>query len=322
MSRVRCLHLALAAGLLALLLWKTDITDVASALRDVSPTTAIAVVALNVPIALLFGIRSRLVLERLGHQIPARVLLPVALLGNVAGSLTPASAGELLRTTVLKSHADVTTKDGLALVLYERALSVYLMALGTGAVAAFVALTLPLAGLIAAMAAPLFVLPVAGPKLLSLLPRQRVARGPAFVRDVIERAGSVAGRLQWLLRDRALLAWWSAVTAVIFGIITLQFWLLTRALSHAVSPQEAWITLGASQLAAIASLLPLGLGAADGSIAAILRRAGMTLEQGTAVAILVRATITLPLGLAAVGCYLYLQRLSITEEVATVDART
>ena len=322
MSRIRYLHLALAGALLALLLWKTDIADVASALRDVSPLTAIAVVALNAPLAVLFWARSRMVLERLGHQIPPRVLLPVALLGNVAGSLTPASAGELLRTAMLKSHADVTSRDGFALVLYERALSLYLMALGTGVVAAFIALPLPAAALIASIAAPLFVLPVAGSKILSLLPKQRIARGPAFVRDLVERVGHVAGRLQWLLRDRGLLALWSAATAIIFAIITLQFWLLTQALSTAISPQEAWVALGASQLAAIASLLPLGLGAADGSIAAVLRRAGMTLEQGTAVAILVRATITLPLGLAAIGCYLYLQRLGSAEERSAADAPT
>lgn len=322
MSRIRYLHLALAGALLALLLWKTDIADVADALRDVNPLTAIAVVALNAPIALLFWLRSRMVLGRLGHQIPARVLLPVALLGNVAGSLTPASAGELLRTAILKSHADVTAKDGFALVLYERALSLYLMALGTGVVAAFIALPLPAAALVAGIAAPLFVLPVAGSKILGLLPKQRVARGPAFVRDLVERAANVADRLQWLLRDRSLFVCWSTTTALVFGMVTLQFWLLARALSSAVSPQEAWVAFGASQLAAIVSLLPLGLGAADGSIAAILRRAGMTLEQGTAVAILVRATITLPLGLAAVGCYLYLQRLGSAEERSTADTPT
>lgn len=321
MSRARHLHLLLAAGLLGLLLWKTDVTGVANALGDVSPLTAAAVILLNAPIALLFGLRSHMVLRKLGHDIPARVLLPIAILGNVAGSLTPASAGELIRTAILKSHADVTGEDSFALVLYERGLSVYLMALGTGVVAAFVALPLLPAAAIAGAAAPLFALPLAGPVVLRLLPKRRVARGPNFVRDLLERAASVAERLERLLGERRLLAAWSAVTAAIFCVVTLQFWLLARALSHVVSPQEAWVAFGASQLAAIVSLLPLGLGAADGSIAAILRRAGMTLEQGTAVAILVRATITLPLGLAAVICYLYLQRLGrATDGRASGDA--
>jgi uncharacterized protein (TIRG00374 family) len=309
-SRARYLHLALAAALLALLLWKTGVTDVAHALRDVSPITAACVVALNLPIALLFGARSHVALRRLGHNVPTRVLLPVAVLGNVAGSLTPASVGELLRTATLKSHADVGAKDGFALVLYERALSVYLMALWTGTVAAVVALPLPGAALVAVAGALLSALPIFGAVMLTLAPGQRIRFGPSILRDALERASAVADRLQWLLRDRRLLVMWSAITAGIFGLITLQFWLLARELSDAISPQEAWIALGASQLAGIASLLPLGLGAADGSLAALLRRMGTTLEQGAGVAVLVRATITLPMGIAAVCCYLYLQRLS------------
>jgi uncharacterized protein (TIRG00374 family) len=307
-SRARYLHLGLAAALLALLLWKTDVGEVAHALRGVNPLTAVLVIGLNIPIGLLLGVRSGLVLARLGHRIPANILFPAALLGNVAGSLTPASAGELLRTAMLKSHADVSTRDGVALVLYERALSTYLMALGTGVVAAFVALPLSRGALVAACAAPLFALPIVGARLLSILPAQRVQRGPAVARDLLERIGNVADRLQWLLTDRRLLASWTTITALVFAGITLQFYLLTRELSHAISPQEAWVALGASQLASIASLLPLGLGAADGSVAAILHRSGMTLEQGTAVAILVRVVITLPLGIAAILCYLYLQR--------------
>jgi uncharacterized protein (TIRG00374 family) len=320
-SRARYLHLALAFALLALLLWKTDARDVAHAIRGVSPLTAVIVVALNVPIGLLLGVRSGMVLKRLGHSVPANILLPAALLGNVAGSLTPASAGELLRTAMLKNHAEVSTRDGVALVLYERALSTYLMALGTGVVAAFVALPITRAVLVAACSAPLFALPVVGAKLLSILPRRRIERGPAAVRDLLERIGSVADRLQWLLNDRRLLASWATITGLIFAGVTLQFYLLTRALSHAVSPQEAWVALGASQLASVASLLPLGLGAADGSVAAILHRSGMTLEQGTAVAILVRAVITLPLGIAAILCYLYLQRRRAADgELTTADA--
>ena len=99
------------------------------------------------------------------------------------------------------------------------------------------------------------------------------------------------------------------MTAVMFIVVALQIWVLSRAVSHAVSPVEAWTAFGASQLAGIVSLLPLGIGAADGSLAALLRRMGTTFEQGTVVAILVRAVMTLPMGLVAVLCYLYLQRL-------------
>lgn len=260
------------------------------------------------PLALLFPVRSYFVLRRLGADVPARVLVPAAILGNVAGSLTPASSGELLRTAVLRSHADLAVEDGLALVLYERGVSMFIMMLGTAVTAAFVALDTRPALIVAAVALPLFALPAAGPLLLGLLPDAGDDDRGGVLRSALRRVRHVTGRLRLLLRDRGLLAGWSLLTAAMFAIATLQMWLLARSVSHAIRPEEAWTAYGASQLAGIASLLPLGLGAADGSLAALLRRMGTTFEQGTVVAILVRATMTLPLGLMALASWLWLAR--------------
>ncbi len=310
MSRWRLLHASIAIALLALIVWKTGVGDVRRVLSDVDPRLLAAVVALNVPAALLFPVRSHFVLRRMGAQVPFRVLVPAAILGNVAGALTPASSGELLRTAVLRSHADLPVEDGLALVLYERALSVWMMAAGTAVVVSFIALDFAQAVAVTAVALLLAMLPAAGPWLLDMLPDAGDDDRPGLLASVLRRVQRVAGRLQLLLGDRALLAGWSLLTAAIFAIATLQLWLLARSVSHAIRPEEAWTAYGASQLAGIASLLPLGLGAADGSVAALLRRMGTTFEQGTVVAILVRATMTLPLGLMAVASYLYLVRMS------------
>ncbi len=310
MSRWRLLHASIAVALLALIVWKTGIGDVRRVLADVDPWLLVAVALLNLPIALIYPLRAHFVLRRLGADVAPRVLAPAAILGNVAGSLTPASSGELLRTAVLRSHADLPVEDGLALVLYERALSVWIMAAGTAVVVSFVALDAALAVAVAAVALALAMLPVAGPWLLDLLPAAGEDERPGVLRSLLRRLQRVAGRLRLLLGDRRLLALWSLLTAAIFAITTLQLWLLARSVSHAIRPEEAWTAYGASQLAGIASLLPLGLGAADGSLAALLRRMGTTFEQGTVVAILVRATMTLPLGLLAVASYLYLVRIS------------
>ena len=310
MSRWRLLHASIAIALLALIVWKTGAGDVRRVLSDVDPRLLAAVVALNVPIALLVPVRAHFVLRRLGARVTPRVLVPAAILGNVAGSLTPASSGELLRTAMLRSHADLPVEDGLALVLYERALSVWIMAAGTAVAAAFIALGRTEAAAVTVVVVLLAMLPAAGPWLLDLLPDAGDDDRPGVLRSLLWRVQRVAGRLRLLLGGRALLAGWSLLTAAIFAITTLQLWLLARSVSHAIRPEEAWTAYGASQLAGIASLLPLGLGAADGSLAALLRRMGTTFEQGTVVAILVRATMTLPLGLMAVASYLYLVRMS------------
>jgi uncharacterized membrane protein YbhN (UPF0104 family) len=310
MSRWRLLHASMAVALLALIVWKTGIGDVRRVLSDVDPWPLAAVALLNLPIALVFPVRAHFVLRRLGADVPPRVLVPATILGNVAGSLTPASSGELLRAAVLRSHADLPVEDGLALVMFERALSVWIMAAGTAVVVSFVALDRAAAVAVAAVALALAMLPVASPWLLDLLPAAGDEGRSGVVRGLLRRLQRVAGRLRLVLGDRLLLAGWSLLTAVIFAITTLQLWLIAREVTHAIRPEEAWTAYGASQLAGIASLLPLGLGAADGSLAALLRRMGTTFEQGTVVAILVRATMTLPLGLLAVASYLYLARVA------------
>lgn len=307
MSRFRAVNLLIAAGLVALLLWKVNLGEVGDSLREVNAGLLVAVLALNIPVLLLFAARSDLLLRRLGHRVDPRLLLPAMVLGNVAGSLTPAASGELLRTAMLRSHADIRTEDGLALVLYERGVSVYMLALGAGLAAALVELPPAAGGPLAAAGLLLLAVPPLAIRLLPLLPAV-----PAGRQGIAWRAFrallQVASQVRRLLDDLRLFVAWSALTAAILGIAVVQLWLLARSLAPGVNPAEAWLGFGASQLAAIASLLPLGIGAADSSLAALMRRFGMTLEQGTVVAILVRATITLPLGLAAVGCYLYLLR--------------
>jgi len=298
--KLRLLQVAISIGLIALLLWRVDLDDVRASIAEIHTGMALAVVALNVPIALLFGVRSRLVLRTLGAHVPMGLALPAAILGNVAGSLTPASAGELLRAAVLRSHAEIAGEDALALVIYERAVSGLLLALGTAVAAAFIFLPVAAAIGITAALLPVLAAPLAAGWLLRHV-RQDDARS-----GFSGRLRSAAGRLQTALRDVSLLTPWSLITACIFALTTLQFWLLARGLDDAVSPGEAWLALGASQLAGIVSLLPLGIGATDGTLAALLRRAGMTFDQGAAVAVLVRATITLPLGLMAIVSYIYL----------------
>jgi uncharacterized membrane protein YbhN (UPF0104 family) len=301
-------HAAVVLGLLALLATRINVDETLDALGAVHAGYIVAVLLLNAPIALLFGLRQQRVLHSLGLQLPPHIVYPAAVLGNVAGALTPAASGDLLRAAVLRSHADLPVEDGLALVAYERGLSLFVLATGTLGATAALLMPAPWGGIIAAACMALLALPLFGSRVLRLLPAVGHEHGGG-IRRVVYRIEQSTARLHNLLDDRALLLPWLAITAIILALATAQYWLLTRSMSDAVTPLEAWLAFGASQLLAIASLLPLGLGIADTSLAAFLRRAGMTLEQGAAVAILVRVTSTLPLTLVAVGCYIYLARI-------------
>jgi uncharacterized membrane protein YbhN (UPF0104 family) len=239
--------------------------------------------------------------------------------------MTPASSGEVLRAGALTSHTQVTLEDAGALVFFERGLSLYLMTIGTAAVGAFFVLPTALAVVVLVFACAA----AAAPALAMVVPRRTTVvrsdgdRGP--LRRALRYAVNALGRSAHIARAPAGLAVWTLATCGIYAVNTLQFWLLARSVSDVISAPEAWVALGASQLAGIVSLLPLGFGASDWSLAAILRRFGTTLEQGTAVAVLVRATITLPLLVLALFSYLYLaavRRMPVRDKAAVAARET
>jgi uncharacterized membrane protein YbhN (UPF0104 family) len=311
---LRALQVPLVLALFAFFIFRLDPSELADALRGADPAVVLAAIAINIPICVLFGVRMNLVLRRQGHQLAPDLVLASAIVGNVAGALTPASSGEILRAAALRSHSEVSVDDAVALIVFERGLSVYLLALGT--LAAVCTMVLPpfaaaiaCAGCFAALALPFVLAP--------LLDRLPELHSTTLVAASLNRLRPAARQLRALLRNRGLLTSWFATSGAVFALFALQYWILARSIENVVSLREMWIAFGASQLAAIVTLIPLGLGAADASLAGILRRYGMTLEDGTAVAILVRATNTLPMIVIAAASYLYLARRTPLERIHT-----
>src|SRR5688500_14397646 len=97
MTWTRLLHLALATAVVAFVVLSSRPADIWTALRDFDPWFALLAILLNVPVAVLAPLRSALVFRRLGHHVPAGVLIPTTIVGFVAGGLTPGASGELLR---------------------------------------------------------------------------------------------------------------------------------------------------------------------------------------------------------------------------------
>jgi uncharacterized membrane protein YbhN (UPF0104 family) len=193
----------------------------------------------------------------------------------------------------------------LALVAFERLLSFYLIILSGAATGA--ALLLP-----AAPAASIVVLCVLGmglpafaPVLLRLLPP--VGDKPAgFLPKLIHYIRTTASRMQSLFEDRWLLAAWTGVSMLTFGVIAVQIWLMAESLGGGMDFVEALFTYSGAQVLSILSLLPLGLGVSDGAFAALADRSGMDADAPVALAVLVRVTIMLPLVLLAIGANFHL----------------
>ena len=304
MNVLRVWQVIIVAVLAFVLVWRTDFDGVRQAIGGAGVWQLAAVVGLNVPIVLLLGLRSQLVLGVMGRRLPAALVFPAAIVGNVAGSVTPVSSGELLRAALLRSHADLPVEAGLALVVFERSMSLYLLVITTGCAGAMLALPGPAAPVLAGAAVLFMAVPLAAGRAFGSQASGAPEAGGSFA----VRASRLMRTVGALLHDPGLYVRWGACTLAVFALNGLQVWLVADSLHASASGLDAWTALGTSQLAGIASLLPFGLGASDGSLAAVLGKLGSTLQEGAAVAVLVRMTSTLPLIMIALGCYLYLMR--------------
>ncbi|HEX5140874.1 MAG TPA: lysylphosphatidylglycerol synthase transmembrane domain-containing protein [Dehalococcoidia bacterium] len=303
-------------AILAFLILRTDFDEVFDALGDADASIWLIVVPLNLVTLALATLRSKLVVQHMRHDVPAGILFSSVTLGFVAGSLTPAASGELLRTDALRATAGVPVEDGLALVAFERLMSFYLMLLSAAATGAILVLPPLPAGVVVAVCIAAVALPCLAPKLLRLLPP--AGDMPSSVRGkLVHYVRTTAGRMEGLFQERTLVGAWSLVTLGTFAVVAVQFWLMAESLGGGLDLIESLFAYGGSQVLSILSLLPLGIGVSDGALVAITERSGMAHDEAIAMAVLVRATIMLPLVLLAVSSYFHLTLIRSRNTVPT-----
>ena len=299
--------------LLALVLWRAQFWDLPQVLSRIDWLTPLAVLSLNVPVLALWVLRSGLVIRKLGYRLPLNSLVLVTTLGNVAGTVTPAGVGDLLRSRALKEKHGWSGSNALAAVLYERIYLPFLLILATA-----------VAAILQAVSSHLWVAPVviAGGLLAAAYGGWLYPFASAFVRSVAPRSlTDIVARRSWmrslgdsdralrsLFADISLNLTFSLITGLVYFLAALQVWLLVEALGGGASVMEAWIAFALGSLASLMVMLPAGLGVFDASFPAILNSSGVDFLSATAVTLLIRGLQTLPLGLLAVLCYLLLSR--------------
>ena len=289
---------AVAAGLLGLVVWRAELWSVGGQYDDFAVWPAAGAVVLNVPLLLLLAVRGRFTLNRLDYDVPMLALLPISTLGNVAGSMTPAAAGDLLRTPFFKDRHGIPYADGIAVVLHERGFSLAVLALSTGVAAGWSTLA---TGWALAVTLCALVLVLTGPAAVAhVLRRLRPTIEGAddgsgtLVRRAIGALGRPLEALLRLLVDFGTTGVVTLMNLAIFSVMALQMWLVMQALGLGLSAAEAWMVLGVAMLAGIITLLPLGLGTLDATLAAVVGAIEQDFSAGAAAAVLLRATVYLP----------------------------
>ncbi len=308
-------QVVIAAGLLALVFWRAKVWNLPDAMAGMEWLTLVAVLSINIPIVVLWALRSHWVLMKLGYRLAVGPLLLVTTVGNVAGVLTPAGAGDLLRGVALKEKHGVGGVSATSAVLYERLYLPLLMIMAIGLAGAVLAVIdypwavalVVVAGVVAAAGCG-FLYVLGSAVVRSLAPRGLGKRWGERVENWLRFPAEVDEMLAGLFRDMKLGLGFSLLTTLVYGLTALQVWLVLEALGAEVTVMEAWIAFALASLAGMLVMMPGGLGVWDAALPAILTSQGVDLLTATAAAILLRGLQTLPLGLLAVAAYLALSR--------------
>lgn len=321
------LQAPIALALVSIAFWRGKVWDLPEIAERLDWPEAVGVLALNLPLLPLWALRSRLVLSRLGYGLPMRSLLPLTVLGNVAGTLTPGGVGDIVRGVALRRQHSVDRAAAAAAVLYERIYlpALTLIAIGVAALAELMSDTpwlIPFLALIGGCLA------AASGKGYSLLlgplrrwARRRTERSSASGRGSwVQTIAEADERLVHLFDDLRLGTLFALLTGVVYALTALQVWLVVGALGGNVSATESWVAYALASYAALLSVLPGGLGVWDAALPAILSGYGVELAIGTAATVVLRGLQTLPLGLLAVACYLALVRERGGERTAATAA--
>jgi uncharacterized protein (TIRG00374 family) len=311
----------LAGVFLAIVIWRSEIWNADETLDDIDPLLAAAVPLLTLAMAPPLALRGREILSVLGYRFSAIALTPIQFYGNMAGFLTPAASGELLRPSMFERAFNVPLAHGGAVVVFERLFSMYIMCLtGVAAFAASGILPTPvaIAGLVTCAvlpAAPYLVMTLLGFRFSAIR-----ARLPISWQARLGGMDEATEALDVLWRSPRLVVTFTLLSWAVFAVMMLQFWLLVEATGEHISFAEAWVALFTASLVGVVSGLPLGLGAADATLVSILTAYDVDATTAGTIAVLMRLLMNLPAGILALVAYVVTlrQRAPMTEADATV----
>ena len=293
----------IGVGVLGVLLWRAGPAHVWTALTRLSIPMLLLTLGLNVPITVVRAYRTRLILDRLGHRVGWASLVRAQLAGQTLSNLTPAASGDLVRAWLWRADDDVPATKGVAVVVYERILSLALLiAIGAGFYSPELGGPWVVVGVctgaLAVIAVPLALTHVSRARAAGRTLLAQLARLPMLANRTkpLQRMGGEVGTLAG---DGRLLLSFSLTTLLVFVLSGMQIWLLVLGLGGSGDLADTVGIYGLSQAGGSLSALPFGLGPADAVVVGLLLRAGSSFSIGTTVALLLRGTVTLPIALAA-----------------------
>jgi uncharacterized protein (TIRG00374 family) len=118
-GRSRYLGFGITIAFIALLVWKTDVKELLTALAEASYVWVVPAIATTLASYCLRTGRWERLLRPI-QSLPFRTLLPVVFIGFMANNLLPARMGEVVRAYALGRKTGLSKSMGLATILLER----------------------------------------------------------------------------------------------------------------------------------------------------------------------------------------------------------
>ncbi len=295
----------LGFALLAVILWRADLSSVARSLAGCHPGLALGGFALCLLAIAIKALRWHGMLRRQGHDLPFSRSLRFYFAGIYIGVATPGRLGELARVLYLRRDLGVSAGSGLSSIILDRVFDLYAL-LASGLAAVWV---LDLAGrfspLFAAAAAAVLVLPMVtvhpriGRPAASLL--LRLVSRTALGRSLADNTGDFYNGVGRLLGPRLLLD--GLLTLGAYAVLFAGAALLAMSLGIDVSPLEAGLLLGLANLVALVPVTVAGVGTRDAIFVLAFPELGLAEAQALAFSALVLAVFYLGVGLVGFASF-------------------
>ncbi len=124
-------------AIIALILYKTGITEVLSVLRKTAPLYFIMACLSYFTLNMVLATRLRYLLMKIGYQVKFPSVFLSHMGGMMVGDLTPGRSGYFLTPSILKKNAGTGTTDGMACIFAPQAIEFILKVGGAGAAIIF-----------------------------------------------------------------------------------------------------------------------------------------------------------------------------------------
>jgi len=289
--------------ILLLVIWSVrdiPLADILRALRSLNAAKILTLAALNICILLLVSGRWWLIMRSQGHSLRYFSVAGYRMVafGISYFTLGPQFGGEPAQVYYLRSRHGISTSSALASVSLDKILELLanfafllvgiLAALGSGLLADLAPIQAT-----AWMAVPFVLLlaytlaiwkgksPLAG--VLSRLPQRH-----GLILRLTRATASAEGQISQFCRRKPLAVFAaSLLSALILGVMTLEYWLSLRFLNIQVSLPQAVAALTAARIAFLFPL-PGGLGALEASQMLAMEALGLNPALGLSISLLIR----------------------------------